>query len=119
VTDPANNYTIYTFASGFEIYHQTFTSSGTLLLSVGTCYNNAAPNCSGQTSVTSPFSEVDVYTYIPGVASPSVVKRTYNSTYGLLTRVQQFDFGGAKPAADTTISYGSYSNGNCAAIGNY
>ena len=121
VTDPAGNDTVYTFASGFEIYRQAYqgsSSTGTLLLTTGTCYNLAAPNCSGQTSVKPPITEKDVYTYIPGVTNPSISKVTYDSSTGRVTESKVYDSRTGALLSDTTISYGTYSSGNCSAIGN-
>jgi RHS repeat-associated protein len=121
VTDPLGNDTVYTFASGFEIYRQVYqgsSSSGTLLLTRGTCYNGATPNCSAQTSVRPPITELDVYTYLPGLANPSISKTTYAST-GLVTESKGYDFGATNPTADTVITYGTYSNGSCSAIATY
>jgi len=120
VTDASGNDTVYKFVNGAEIYRQVYQGSyttGTLLLTKGTCYNGAAPNCSAQTSIPATITSIDLYTYIPGVANPSRIQQTYD-TNGNLTNEWRYDFGGSSPISKQTISYGSDNQGTCVAIGN-
>lgn len=88
-----------------------------------TCYNNNFSNCSTSfvTTQSSPFiSQIDRYTYLPGVSKPSLSETKYN--YGLLTEDKEFDFGatmppGNNPVSDRVIQYGIYSSGSCTPLG--
>lgn len=129
VTDPAGNDTVYLFSTvgnssrtDYETQRQTYQGSrttGALMKTDVTCYNNNTSGCAGAT-ISGTILEKDVYTALPGVTSSSHVWQSYNYN-GDITETKIYDFGASSPISDNVITYGTYnsSNKSCAAIGNY
>jgi hypothetical protein len=127
VIDPGGNDTVYTFGSlsdipqgsTFEtqrVAYQGSHTSGTILETLVTCYNAVFTNCATPTTSTFaayPVTQKDVYTYLAGLAQPSL-SETFYSPIGQLTKDNEYDFGvntGAAPTANpikaTILSYAS------------
>ena len=125
-TDPASNQTAYNFATEFQTQAATYqggcpattsgcTGGGTLLSTVTTCYNANFTNCATPSYVTLPISQTDVYTSY-GSSSSNLVETKFDTTYGNVLEVRQYDFGAAMPptgtpASDTLNYYGQSWNG--------
>jgi len=136
VTDPQGSRSIYTFGGGlaagilggnssqYEIsrlqYHNV-NGTQVLLKKTVTCYNGNFVNCDTNPSPTlignypAPPTQKDIYTYTPGVSSPSLSELHF-LYFNMLTEDKEYDFGtnvNAAPASttlisDRTISYGNY-----------
>jgi len=129
VTDPSLNDTVYRFYAGagsrsiYEIERQLYQGSYTankLLKTVLTCYNGKnLGNCANpqQYSIYPPIIQKDVYTSLPGMTQTSLSETKYYAA-GNLTEDTEYDFTGT-PISDRVLTYGTYSGGNCTAIGNY
>lgn len=124
LADPQGNQSVFQFQTTYNsqnqvtgIYetqrkvYQGSSSSGTLLETLDTCYNNSATPCTS-TAISLPLSQVSTTTTLPG--SGNLVSNTttlYNSN-GFPTEVDQYDFGqGSKGSqiSKTTTSYASLS----------
>jgi RHS repeat-associated protein len=130
VTDPSGNDTVYTFGTSYDsstglapttletqrLSYQGPHTSGTLLRTVVTCYNNNFTNCA-TTAAYTPVTKKDVYTTPAGMSSSALVETQYD-VYGNLIYEAMYDYGASTPAVKTTISYGSDVNGACNAVGN-
>jgi RHS repeat-associated protein len=119
VVNAAQNETDYTFSNGFEVQRLVYNLNGpskTLLETRVTCYNNNFASCSSAT-VNGPIFRTDVYTTPAGNSTSALVESVYDN-YGNLTRTKLYDFGASSPATDRVLTYGTYSNGTCAPIGN-
>jgi RHS repeat-associated protein len=143
VTDPQGNNTVYTFsgpsdliwvqASGttvivqpqYEVQRQVYqkvNGNQVLMETLLTCYNGNFTNCATAT-VTSPITQIDRYTYLPSPTNPPSLSETKYNNSELLTEDKEFDFNAALPpgnnqVSDRVIQYGTYSSGNCTALGN-
>jgi RHS repeat-associated protein len=130
VTDPSGNDTIYAFGtsnvgSSYEVQrlvyqggsHTIPETSGTLLKTLITCYNNNAVNCSAVKNITLPITQKSVYVYLPALSTASVSNSTYSDGV-LLTSDAEYDFDGTTLLDKEVILYGSYSNGTCSPLGN-
>jgi hypothetical protein len=124
VTAPSNDYKVYTFVQSAGTYPQqtinypvqaiAYSAAGVNLGSTVTCYNGTAlgPACS---SPSSPFpanttvTQRDVYTYVPGVASPSRVQYVYDGK-GRPTLTARYDFGATGRSYYDVIQYGSWNS---------
>jgi RHS repeat-associated protein len=130
-TDPQGNQTVYNFsgpflpgyvAASFEtqrIVYQLVNGVQAQVLQTVTCYNGNFTNCA-TARIPYALSQKDVYTYLPGLAQPSLSETKYDS-YSNLIEVKDYDFGAAFPPGnnyvrDRLIVYGTYSNGTCTAI---
>jgi len=71
-----------------------------LLKTVSTCYNGNYANCGSEWGGT-PVSQIDQYTYLPGVSQPSL-SETFHNTAELPTQDNEFDFGVNTGSAPTT-----------------
>jgi len=134
-TDPLNNVTVYTFTGTYETQRQIYQGSVSpqhLLKTVVTCYNGNFSNCP---AASIPFvsglgegvSQTDVYTYLNGSPSGSLVETKFNLSSsiqtGTVAEVKEYDFGVAMPPSgppvrDTTTSYGSWNGSSCSSITN-
>ncbi len=139
VTDPQGNNTVYTFsgqktvstpacpnlctAAAYEVQRQTYqlvNGNQLLMQTILTCYNNNFTNCAKYVFGTPVITQIDRYTYLPGLSNPSLSETKYSTA--LLTEDKEFDFGatlppGNNPVSDRVIQYGTYSNGSCTALG--
>jgi RHS repeat-associated protein len=70
-----------------------------LLQKLVTCYNVNFSNCSSSI-VNPPITQIDRYTYLTGLTSPSLSETLYNT--GLVVEDREFDFGVNTGAAPTT-----------------
>ncbi len=106
-TYPQNDETVINFSGVHELQRKIYqgpSSTGTLLKTVFTCYNND-PTCSATSTVSTPITARDVYTNVGAVTSR--VYATYN-TYGLPTEIDGYDFTSTtwvNPLKKTIISY--------------
>src|SRR6266481_2696266 len=92
-------------------------TSGTLLETLVTCYNNLTSNCT--TSQPGTVGEKDVYTTLAGQSASSHVWQSFLSV-NQVTETKAYDVGATTPTSDTVNNYGgSYSGGTCTAIGNH
>jgi RHS repeat-associated protein len=119
-TDPANNQTVYNFSGEYQtqaVYHQ---GTSTVLKTVMTCYNGNTSSCAAPgTTPALPITETDVYTSL-GASLSNRVTTTFDSTYGNVLSISNYDWGGSPKLSVTNISYGSYSSGSgCTSIGSY
>jgi len=117
VTDPACNDAVYSFdAGGRQVQVQNYqgtagtpacsATSRTLLQTVTTCYDGNFTNCTAPSSVLNCTGgtivcRADKYTYLPGLAQPSLSETFYNSNE-LVTQQNEFDFGVNTGSAPTT-----------------
>jgi RHS repeat-associated protein len=115
-TDPSCNDAVYSFDryTGLQMQMQVYQGTAgtahctattkTLLKTVVTCYNGNFSNCTTQgpaSGGSAPPSRVDAYTYLPGLAQPSLSEQKYNANT-LLTQDNEFDFGVNTGAAPTS-----------------
>ncbi|MGB6481991.1 MAG: RHS repeat-associated core domain-containing protein [Candidatus Acidiferrales bacterium] len=105
ITDPQSNRTVLNFQSIYETEEEDYSGSSTLLRTVYTCYNRAAPNCNS-TAVTLPIAVQSTYVQWPsGLESGTFL---YYNIYGLPTQEGDYDYGGGSPGSllrNTVISY--------------
>ncbi len=87
VTDQQGNYTNYAFSGIYETSRSANQAGIGPLATVTTCYNGASPPCA--TAVTLPITEVTATTNLGGSVSET---DSYYNSYGLLTKVDQYDF---------------------------
>jgi YD repeat-containing protein len=147
VTDPQGNNTVYTFSGRgssiggpacstecttpqYEVQRQNYqliSGKQVLMQTILTCYNGNFTNCAtatvtnGSNQLT--ITQIDRYTFLPGVANPSLSETQYNM--GMLTEDKEYDFVAALPptapgsnfTTNRVITYGSYSSGTCTGIG--
>ncbi len=119
VVAPTGEYIVYSFGGQYEIARQAYSSTGTLLGKMITCYNAAFSSCPSNSGLGSlPFlTQKDVYTYPGTSTSPSLVETKFN-LLGSPTQVSNYDFGATIPpgnnfVSQTTINYGSWSGSSC------
>jgi len=117
VTDPACNDTVYEFdATGNQMQALSYQGTAgtaacsattkTLLQTVTTCYNGDFTNCgttpsNGTCANPGGPCRVDTYTYLPGLAQPSLSETFYNGSE-LVSQQNEFDFGVNTGSAPTT-----------------
>jgi len=111
VTDPQNNQTVIDFTSGgtglYETQRRVFNGSatGTPIEATITCYNGTTPVTTCPSALASPpFAEVDVYRSLDGGPS-SRVDTFYNTSSGVITGKNEYDFGATVPTRKTTTTY--------------
>ena len=118
VTDPTtSNQTVYTFSSastGYETERQVYqgsSTSGTLLLTKLTCYNDNLQNCA-TTGVTPPIYQTDVYTSLNGMSSSARVSTVFGTNNNVI-KSAVYDFGATTPTRQTIAGpYGYTWNGS-------
>ena len=94
-TDPQGNVTNLSFQGIYEVERQVYQGSsgtGTLLVTLNTCYNGSASPCTG-TPVGLPISEVAATTILPGASNLESETATMYNSYGLGTETDEYDFG--------------------------
>ncbi len=94
-TTPTANQTVIDFQGIYETERKTYqgsSTSGTLLQTVGTCYNGVASPCL-DTAITLPITQRKVITILPG-GLQSEHDDLWN-TYGMPTELDDYDFGAA------------------------
>jgi RHS repeat-associated protein len=135
-TDPAGNQTVHIFRGQIQTQSTSYeggcpttisgcNGGGTLLKTVTTCFDGSFSNCPAQAPIP-PISQTDVYTSYDGGPS-KLVETKYDTTFGDVQEVKQYDYGAAmpptgSPISDTVISYGQSWNGSsCSSYpsGNY
>lgn len=116
VTDPQGNQTVVTFQNGVETQRQIYQGSsttGTLLETIATCYNGNKTSCSS-TAVTLPINETSAFVQLPNGQQRE--RDTFvNTTTGLATEIDEYDFGTNQPGSllrKTLISYATNLNNN-------
>jgi RHS repeat-associated protein len=128
-TDPAGNTIVYSFFNEFATQRLVKDANSNVLSNVVMCYNqhySSQSSCitpSSPNLPTLPFLQIDIYSYINGSSSPSLVETKFD-TYGNTTEVKQYDFGATfppsgTPLSDTTSSYGSWNGSTCTAFTNF
>ena len=119
ITDAQSNQTVMSFQTIYETLRQAYqgsSSTGTLLQTVDTCYNSSAgtTGCTG-TAVGLPIGKMSKITTLPGSTKLLNEKLyTYNSTYGLLEEIDEYDWGQGAVGAltrKTITAYASLGNG--------
>jgi len=141
VTDPNSNQTVLTFSKDaatsyptpnfYETQRQVYqgsSTSGTLFLTVLTCYNNVYTGCAnGAASVSSPVFQTDVFRSVPnGSATKTSASEAQYNNYGLTSESKQYDFGvtpGSAPPSsllltDVVSTYGSWNGTTCVPLSN-
>ncbi len=117
VTDPQGNDTLIQFQGIYETQRQVYqgSTSGTLLSTTDTCYNNAASPCTG-TEITLQITQRATITTIPSAGSANLVTKSvafYNSV-GAPTELDAYAFGAGSapttPTHKTLITYASLGN---------
>ena len=96
VTPPDSNVTTLNFQYSAPNYYETkrvVKGGSTTLQTIQTCYNNAAPDCSG-TTITPPISRRDVYVQLPDNTGKTSKASILYDGYGHVTEVDNYDFGG-------------------------
>jgi len=137
VQEPSGDYKVYTTVTYkpsvpeqeviLPVEEQSFgvtgpgcsTSSPCNLGSQVICYNNTTP-CTNPPSVACcPITERDVYTYVPGVASPALTIY-YADHNERPTETIVYGFGGTRGAktwdSETVTAYGSWNGSSCASL---
>jgi RHS repeat-associated protein len=120
VLDPQGNQTIYDFAGLYtngrlETRRRIYQGSTTLLRTVETCYNGAAFPCT-TTGIDQPITRKTVRTELPDSSGlVSQVDTFYDTrSYGLVTEVDDYDFGTggppATPVRKTLTTYASFAS---------
>jgi RHS repeat-associated protein len=122
---------------------EEYTGQGTLLSSQTFCYNSyfhngqcGAPvssqgcgvyyvggNPTGDYYYCYPVITQDIYSYVPGKSSPSLLATTYDGVYERELEAKAYDFGATippsgSPITDTVYQWGAYNSGNgtCSAV---
>ncbi|MHB8616949.1 MAG: RHS repeat domain-containing protein [Candidatus Acidiferrales bacterium] len=110
ITDPQANKTVLNFQGIYQTEQQVYSGTSTLLKTVFTCYNGAAPNCNS-TSIPGGIAQRAVYTQWPsGLESETVTDYT---GYALPTEEDDYDYGSGSPGSPLRkilISYASLGN---------
>ncbi len=110
VTDPQGNQTAYNFQGIYQTEQQVYSGSSTLLKTVFTCYNGAAPNCNN-TAVNLPITQRAVFTQWPG-GQESETSTLYTG-FGSMTEEDDYDYGSGAPSGllrKTLVTYASLGN---------
>jgi RHS repeat-associated protein len=118
ITDPSSaaNQTVIQFQGIYETQRKVYqgSTSGTLLQTSNTCYNNATSPCAG-TAITLPITERVVVANLPASNMQGGRLEFYNA-YGMLTESDDLDYGSGTTGAilkKTQITYaglGGYLN---------
>jgi len=113
-TDPMGNQTVMNFQGIYQTESQAYqgSTSGTLLKTTYTCYNGSASPCNS-TAITLPITQTTGVLQWPG-GLESEIHKTYNSTYGMVTEVDEYAYGSGAPGAlvrKTLTTYASLTNG--------
>jgi RHS repeat-associated protein len=97
IYDPAANQTKIQFQGIYETQRQVYqgSTSGTLLETLNTCYNGAAPPCTA-TAITLPITSRTVLDQI-GASGPTCKHVSDYSTFGVLTEQDDYDYGASGP----------------------
>ncbi len=110
ITDPQGNKTVLNFQGIYQTEQQVYSGTSTLLKTVFTCYNGAAPNCNN-TSIPGGIAQKAVYTQWPsGLESETVTDYT---GFALPTEEDDYDYGNGSPGGPLRkilISYASLGN---------
>jgi RHS repeat-associated protein len=136
VIDPGGNEKVYYFSAGWQAasptilaltevdsFQNTGTKSTPLYSSTptakdvycyGTTHSGQPGNCT-TASVSLPIAEVDVYHTLGSMSTSSKTVTTYDS-YGNVTAVENFDFGGSTLLSQVAYIYGSYNGTSCVAV---
>src|SRR5437773_6433655 len=133
VTQASGDYAIYNFAAKnpglgpfYEVQRRFYASDGTLKLTETACYNGNQTNCGSVTTAPSlQINQIDKYTLIAGKSAQSRSTTLFDA-YNNVTDTKAYDFVCTTaatpvctaPRSETVITYGSYSSGNCVAVGN-
>jgi hypothetical protein len=137
-TDPAGNQTVYSFAGEYQTQSAAYEGNcptsvavgcnggnGTLLRTITTCYNAIFTSCATPSAVpTLPLSQADVYTSYNGSSSENLVEIKFDTTYGNITEVKQYDFGATipprgTPLSDMTITHAGLNGVSCGTVAPY
>jgi RHS repeat-associated protein len=114
ITDPQSNQTVINFQGLYRTEKQVYqgSTSGTLLKTVFTCYNGAAPPCNS-TAITWPITQKTTILEWPG-GLESETNTDYNATYGMVTENDEYAYGSGAPGSlvrKTLTTYASLTNG--------
>ena len=111
VFDPMSELTDYDFQGVLPTERAVYSTGGTLLESVYTCYNGASFPCNG-TGITLPITEVSATMEL---GSEEAQTNTYHNSYGLVTKVDEYNFGNGSVGAierETMTCYEPTINGD-------
>lgn len=115
VTDPAGNRTVLNFQQSapnfYETKRQIYQGTSTLLETVLTCYNGSASPCD-TTAVGLPITQRAVTLQWPNNGRQSKTVANYDSTYTLVTEVDEYGYGTSGPgplARQTLTTYATLS----------
>lgn len=113
ITDPQLNETVMYFQGLYQTEAQIYQGSGTTLLkTIYTCYNGAAPSCNSS-SITLPITQKATYVQWPGGSNLESETKTLYNSYGLVTEKDEYAYGSGAPgslARKTLTSYASLGN---------
>jgi RHS repeat-associated protein len=101
ITDPTpqQNQTLIQFQGIYETERKVYqgSTSGTLLQTIDTCYNNASSPCTG-TTISTQVTTRSVISNIPGPGNLTSRRlEHYSAVYGMLTEADDYDFGPGAP----------------------
>jgi len=98
VTTPNGDVTQMNFQFSTPNYYETKrvvnTGASSVVQTVQTCYNGAAPDCTG-TAITLPITRRDVYLQLPSSSGTTAMTRTNYAAGGQVLAVYDYDFGSA------------------------
>jgi RHS repeat-associated protein len=125
-TTPTSNQTVVNFqkdaAAGSSDFYETErqiyqgAATGTPLETLYVCYDTVGtptPSSCPTTAVTSPIARKTVFTYLPDSTGKEAERDTLYNSYGLVTEVDEYDFGNSTVGAlirKTVTSYSSLGN---------
>jgi RHS repeat-associated protein len=107
ITDPQGNVTVVHFQGIFETQRQIYQGSTTLLETTNTCYNGNTTNCT-TTAITLPITQRSTFLLWPN--SQESRSDTFYNSYGLETKVTEYDYGNGAPGPlkrQTVVGYAS------------
>ena len=90
----------------YETAHTWYSASGKQLKSTMRCYNGATGDCT-TTPIALPITQISTTTTIGSVTSQTI---EYMNTAGLVTEVDEYDFGASSPTRKTVTAYASLGN---------
>jgi YD repeat-containing protein len=91
----------------YETAHTWYSATGTLLKSTMKCYNGATGDCT-TTAVTLPITQIATTTILDnGLTSRNV---EYLNPAGLVTEVDEYDFGASTPSRKAVTAYAALGN---------
>jgi YD repeat-containing protein len=114
IADPQSNQSVLNFQGIYETERQIKQGSSTLLETIFTCYNGAAPNCNS-TAVSLSITQQSVYNLWANNQESRA--DTFYNAYGLVTETDEYQYGTNTPgplARKTLVTYASFTNGNIA-----